>query len=198
MIAQLQGELAAKSSASAIIDVGGIGFAVGMSQSCLAKLPEVGHRVKVFTHLQVREDGLSLYGFSSLKEKALFEKLIGISGIGPKAALAALSVFTPEALIEAITQEDASALSRIPGVGKKTASRIILELKGSLSASDAPQLFSGGQSAPANTSFACAREALLSMGFSDLEANLALQGGSSQGSESELIHYALKKLGARQ
>ncbi|WP_417353775.1 Holliday junction branch migration protein RuvA, partial [Gordonibacter pamelaeae] len=132
MIAFLKGRLAGKTAAAAFIDVNGVGYAVGMSQASLSKLPEAGASVEVHTYLQVRDDAIALYGFMTVEEKALFERLIGVGGVGPKVALAALSVFTPQALVAAIAAQDVAAVSKIPGVGKKTASRIILELKGSL------------------------------------------------------------------
>ena len=131
MIAFLKGVLAGKTANCAYIDVQGVGYAVGMSQGALAKLPAVGQAVQVHTYLQVSDNGIALYGFLTLEEKALFERLIGVSGVGPKVALAALSSFTPEALVAAVQAQDVAAVQKIPGVGKKTASRIILELKGS-------------------------------------------------------------------
>ena len=127
MIAFLTGKLAGRSTTAAFIDVGGVGYAVSMSQASLAKLPEAGAEVHVLTYLQVREDALALFGFLSAEEKALFERLISVSGVGPKVALAALSSFSPRALADAIAAQDVALVSRIPGVGKKTASRIILE-----------------------------------------------------------------------
>ena len=129
MIAFLDGTLAGKTLASAFVNVGGVGFEVGMSQAGLAKLPATGEHVTVHTYLQVRDDGMSLFGFLSLEEKALFEKLITVSGVGPKVALAALSSYAPSQLADLIAAQDVAAVQRIPGVGKKTASRIILELK---------------------------------------------------------------------
>ena len=131
MIAFLKGVLAAKTATTAFIEVNGVGYAVGMSQASLSKLPEAGAAVEVHTFLQVRDDGLSLFGFLTLEEKALFERLIGVGGVGPKVALAALSAFSPAGLVAAVQAQDVAAVQRIPGVGKKTASRIILELKGS-------------------------------------------------------------------
>ena len=194
MIAFLEGEVAAKTLASVYLNVGGVGFEVGMSQAGLSKLPQVGERVLIHTYLQVRDDGMSLYGFLSLEEKALFEKLITVSGVGPKVALAALSSYAPSELADLIAAQDVAAVQRIPGVGKKTASRIILELKGSLDqgigglfAQDEPQV---------SQALAGAREALLSMGFTSAEADLALKGAPDGGTESALLQYALKKLGA--
>ena len=194
MIAFLEGVIAGKTLSSVYINVGGVGFEVGMSSTSLGKLPETGQPVSVFTHLQVREDGMSLYGFATLEEKALFERLITVSGVGPKVALAALSAFTPDQLIGAIAAQDVAAVQRIPGVGKKTASRIILELKGSLD-EGMGSLFA--EPAPAaNAALAAAREALLSMGFTSTESDLALKGAPEDGTDAALLQYALKKLGA--
>lgn len=200
MIAFLKGVLVGKSPDTAFIEVNGVGFAVGMSQASLAKLPEVGQPVQVHTYLQMREDGASLYGFLSLEEQALFEQLIGVSGVGPKVALAALSSFpSPQALVSAISAQDVAAVQRIPGVGKKTASRIILELKGSLD-HGLGQLFGidgqPTQTAPAQSAaLRAAREALLSMGFTSAEVDLSLKGASDDASDEALLKYALKRLG---
>lgn len=201
MIAFLKGALAGKTATTAYIEVNGVGFAVGMSQASLSKLPEPGASVQVHTYLQVREDEMSLYGFLSLEEQALFEQLIGVSGIGPKVALAALSAFpSPQALASAIAAQDVAAVQRIPGVGKKTASRIILELKGSLD-HGLDQLFGAdGQpaSVPAAASDALqgAREALLSMGFTPAEVDLSLKGAPEGDGAEALLKYALKRLGS--
>lgn len=197
MIAFLKGTLAGKTTTTAYVDVQGVGYAVGMSQSALSKLPETGSAVEIHTYLQVSDSGIALYGFLSLEEKALFERLIGVGGVGPKVALAALSVFTPQALVTAIASQDVSAVQKIPGVGKKTASRIILELKGSLDEGMA-SLF-GSDASPAVSADAehlkGARDALLSMGFTSAEADVALKGAPAGAGESALLQYALKRLG---
>lgn len=194
MIAFLDGEVAGKTLASAYINVAGVGFEVGMSGSSLAKLPPVGERVTVHTYLQVRDDGMSLFGFLSLEEKALFEKLITVSGVGPKVALAALSSYAPDQLADLIAAQDVAAVQRIPGVGKKTASRIILELKGSLDEGVSGLFARDG--ALVNKAFEGAKEALLSMGFTTGEIDLSLKGAPDDASESALLQYALKKLGS--
>lgn len=196
MIAFLTGKLAGRSTTAAFIDVGGVGYAVSMSQASLAKLPEVGAEVHVLTYLQVREDALALFGFLSAEEKALFERLISVSGVGPKVALAALSSFSPRALADAIAAQDVALVSRIPGVGKKTASRIILELKGSLD-QGIESLF--GETAtvpPTDEGLKGATEALLSMGFTSAEADIALRGAPEGAGEGALLQYALKRLGS--
>lgn len=193
MIAFLKGVLVGKTTDAACIEVSGVGYAVGMSSGSIARLPEVGAAVQVYTYLQVREDALALFGFLSMQEKSLFERLISVSGVGPKAALAALSVFEPAELVAAITAQDVSAVSRIPGVGKKIASRIILELKGTFDEGIPGQISAFASADAANMQGA--RDALLSMGFTSAEADLALKDAPEAGSESVLLQYALKRLG---
>ena len=194
MIAFLEGTVAGRTPTSAFLNVGGVGFEVGMSQASLSKLPEAGQRALVYTHLQVRDDGMSLFGFLSLEEKALFEKLITVSGVGPKVALAALSSYTPDQLADFIAAQDVAAVQRIPGIGKKTASRIILELKGSLDQGIGGLFAQDGQAA--SQAMDGASEALLSMGFTSAEIELALKGAPDGASEASLLQYALKKLGS--
>jgi len=132
MIATLEGTLAYRGDDSVIINVGGIGFRVYVSSSTSSQLGAVKGRVSLYTHLHVREDNISLYGFASSEELALFKNLISVSGIGSKLALAMLSAFNPEQLIVAITSGDIDLLSRAPGVGRKMASRLVVELRGKL------------------------------------------------------------------
>ena len=194
MIAFLDGVVAGKTPTSAYVNVGGVGFEVGMSASSLAKLPPVGERAVIHTYLQVRDDGMSLFGFITSEEKALFEKLITVSGVGPKVALAALSSYAPAQLADLIAAQDVTAVQRIPGIGKNTASRIILELKGSLD-QGIGGLFSEGE-ATASKAMEGAKEALLSMGFTTAEIDLSLKGAPEDASEGALLQYALKKLGS--
>lgn len=198
MIAFLKGRLAGKALDQAIIDVNGVGFAVGMPTASVAKLPDVGAAVEVHTHLQVRDDGMALFGFLALEEKALFEQLISVSSVGPKVALSALSFYSPAQLADAIAAQDAARIAKIPGIGKKTAQRIILELKGSLESDGS--LFSSravaGDAAQATSARDGAYEALLSMGFTSAEADLALKGAPEDGTEGALLQYALKRLGS--
>lgn len=193
MIAFLKGRLAAKTESSVVIDVGGVGYAVGMSAHSLSGMPAVGEPVQVYTYLLVREDALTLYGFANMAEKALFERLISVSGVGPKVALAALSSYTTEALSNAIIASDTTAVSRIPGIGKKTAQRIILELQGTLESASQQQddLFAAGNAQAVKA----ATEDLLAMGFSSAEAEVALKGAAAGADEAALLQYALKRLG---
>ncbi len=196
MIAFLNGVVAGKTPHVAYIDVHGVGYEVNMSQTALSKLPRTGDSALVLTYMQVSESGASLYGFLSEDEKALFERLIGVSGVGPKVALAALSTFSPQGLIEAIAAQDVSSIQKIPGVGKKTASRIILELKGSFEQGFDSLLFAAAQEEKIviDVRFEGAREALLSMGFTPAEADLALKGAPEGATETALVKYALGRL----
>lgn len=200
MIAFLSGEVAAVLPPNtAYIDVAGVGYAVSMPQGDLGKL-EVGKSARVLTYLSVSDNGLGLYGFLSDEEKALFEKLIGVSKVGPKMALAALSTYTPRELADAIAAQDIARVSHIPGVGKKTAERIILELKGTLERGLETLFDSGAESGgPSADSVALtgATEALLSMGFTSAEAEVALKGAPEGAGEGALLQYALKRLGNR-
>ena len=129
MIASLCGKVKALKDDSLIIDVGGVGFQVYVASTVLSKVIPIGQTIELYTHMNVRENEIALYGFRSAEEKKFFEMLLGVSGIGPRTALAALSALSPDTLRNAIVRGDASSLSRIPGVGKKTAQRLILDLK---------------------------------------------------------------------
>jgi holliday junction DNA helicase RuvA len=129
MIASLSGKLESLNGDAAIINVGGVGFRVYMPTSSLATIGTPGSEVKVFTHTHVREDNIALYGFPTTEELWLFETLLGVTGLGPKLSLAILSALTPNQVSMAIATGNAEMLDMIPGIGKKVASRIILELK---------------------------------------------------------------------
>jgi Holliday junction DNA helicase RuvA len=129
MIASLNGKVESLGGDAAIINVGGVGFRVYMPTTALSTLGKPGDTVKVFTHLHVREDNIALYGFASTEELWLFETLLGVTGLGPKLSLAMLSALSPEQITLAIATGSIDMLDMIPGIGKKVASRIILELK---------------------------------------------------------------------
>lgn len=132
MIAALRGKLDARLADAVLIDVGGVIYRVNTSSTTLNEIGEPGDEVRLRTHLVVREDQLTLYGFSTSEELNLFETLIGVTGVGPKLACAILSRLKPDALTTAITGENADLLATVPGVGKRTAARLILELRGKL------------------------------------------------------------------
>jgi len=132
MIAHLRGRLLSKTPQTAVVEAGGVGYEVTISIPTFTALPGEGNEVALLVYTHVREDALALFGFTTATEKRLFEKLLSISGIGPKLAITVLSGLPPERLIAAIHGQDHATLTRIPGVGKKTAERIVLELKDKL------------------------------------------------------------------
>lgn len=136
MISYLRGELAAVEEQKAIIDVGGVGYGVYMSQQAMTLLPGCGNEVKVHTYLNVREDAMQLFGFLTREDLEVFRLLIGVNGIGPKAGLNILSCLSPDELRFAVLSGDAKAISAAPGIGKKTAEKLILELKDKLKIED--------------------------------------------------------------
>lgn len=191
MIAFLTGRVVARRLTYALLDVNGVGYRLSMTTGALSALPAEGDGVTVWTHLHVREDELSLFGFESEAEKNAFELLITVSGVGPKVALSALSSMSADSLAEAIATGDDKLISTIPGVGKKTAQRIVLDLKDKFGA---PEV-GGGRGGVAVQAVADATEALLGMGFSSAEIAVALQGSEPGADTQTLVRYALKRLG---
>jgi len=195
VIAFVTGRLAEKGPDHAVIEVGGIGLRMAMSTNSIVALPAPGDEVTVHTHLHVREDEISLFGFESVRERQLFGTLITVSGIGPKVALAALSSFSPDELTAAITSGDDALVSSIPGVGKKTAQRIILELGDKLGDAVERGAGEGAAAATANATSE-ARDGLAAMGFSAAEISAALKGYDGGADDaSAMLRYALKRLG---
>ncbi|MBL7125503.1 MAG: Holliday junction branch migration protein RuvA [Dehalococcoidales bacterium] len=189
MIAGLHGTLQTVGSDWAIINVGGIGFQVYMPTSILSTLGTIGEEVELHTHLHLREDNATLYGFATAEELGLFQTLIGVSGLGPKLALAMLSAMSVEKLTMAIATGSADLLAEVPGIGKKMADRLILELKGKLAAGwlGAPV----AELAEENTDVLAA---LTSLGYSVSEATRAVASlpPSSDLSLEEKIRLALQ------
>jgi Holliday junction DNA helicase RuvA len=165
-----------------------------MTNRSLAVLPAAGDEVVLPTYLHVREDELSLFGFESDAEKRAFEQLITVSGIGPKVALAVLSALSPDALATAIATEDVTLISSVPGIGKKTAQRLILELAGKLTPTGSTPLPGGSAKGAA---IAEVTEALLAMGFSAAEVGTAITGydAAHESDTQALLTHALKRLG---
>lgn len=194
MIAQIRGTLISVSDGSAVVDVNGIGLTLGMSSVALAGLGPLGSEVTMLTRLIVREDALDLYGFSQEAERGLFERLLTVSGIGPKLALSALSCFSADILQQLIVDEDVKRLTTIPGLGKKTAQRLILDLRGSLVAADQDGRPAAASQPPSAADQAA--EALLGMGFTRQEVDLAMSGYTGLADDvSESLRYALQRLG---
>ncbi len=172
MITNIYGTLETWKSDQAIIRVGGFGVRVFAPSSTLNRLTEPGMQVSLFTHFHMREDGIALYGFSTEEDRDAFEQLIAISGVGPKVALALLSVLDAAALYKAIADEDQQRLALAPGVGKRLAARLILELKGKLPMPTT--VGSATTTTPAGRIQAEVLEALIGLGFSNTEAQAAL------------------------
>lgn len=196
MIATLTGTVAEILADGAVVDVNGVGYRIYMPTSTLAKLPSRGTKTRVHTHTHVREDAITLFGFTAIEERDLFEVLIGVNGIGPKNALAILSSYTPANVRRFVAAEDLAALTAIPGIGKKTAARIVLELKEKLALPDVALVLDGDAGTRAR--FEEVRDALLQLGYSATEAREVLEHLPEQESSTEeLLRSALKELAAR-
>lgn len=194
MIAFLRGKLASKAYDYVVLDVSGVGYKIMLSGQSVSRLPEIETEIQLLTKMIVKEDDVALYGFQNATEQNVFERLISVSGIGPKAALSILSSYSAEEVIEIIASQDSVRMQKAPGIGKKTASRIILELK-DMFAQVGGDLSSQTPSA-STSALQGAREALLSMGFTSTEIDLALKDAPSEETETGLLQYALKRLGA--
>jgi Holliday junction DNA helicase RuvA len=183
VIARLRGTVASRTPAGIVVDVGGVGYLVAATPRVRAR---VGEETTVETYLHVREDTLQLYGFASAEERGLFELLLGVSGVGPKVALAIVSGSTPDELRRAIVREDTARFEAIPGIGRKTAQRVVLELKEKLAADVA---------VPAANEAAAtllAREALVELGWSLVDAERALSGVDGELPVEEQVRAALR------
>jgi len=188
VIAFLEGQLVEKAPDRVVLAVNGTGYEVLVPTGALGALPPPGRRAKLFTRLQVRDEQMVLYGFASPSERHLFDQLITVSGVGPKLAMAILSVLSPESLRRAIATGDADALVVVPGVGKKVAARVILDLKDRMGGVDEPVV---------TGSLAEVRDALLSLGLSTQEAREAVAGLGPDGDRpvEELLREALQTVG---
>jgi len=193
MIATLEGILEYRGIGSVTISVGGIGFQVYVPSSALSQLGEINNKVFLYTHLHVVEGNISLYGFTSIEELALFKNFISISGVGPKVALALLSALNTEQLVMAITSGNIELISQVPGIGKKMASRLVIELRGKLE--------KGLKDAalPLAPESADAVAALTSLGYSLREAIQAISRlpASPELSLEEKVKMALQQLTTR-
>ncbi|TSE22501.1 Holliday junction branch migration protein RuvA [Tepidimonas aquatica] len=191
MIGQLSGTLLHKQPPMIVVDCHGVGYEVEVPMSTFCNLPATGQPVVLLTHLVVREDAHILYGFASAPERAAFRELIKVGGVGPRTALALLSGLSVAELAQAVAQQQAARLTRIPGIGKKTAERLLLELRGKL----APDLAdAGGAAAVVSDAHADIQQALLALGYSEREAAAALKALPADVGVSEGIKLALKAL----
>ncbi len=207
MIVSLTGRLVELLPGIAVLDVGGVGYQMGISATTAASLPSVGSPgVTLLTRLVVREGAIDLYGFASGEERSLFDRLTHISGVGPKLALSVLSTFSPQVLAGVVADQSVTRMAKVPGVGKKTASRLLIELA-DVFAKDVvlSKLIAAPSSAEVEDASdegavdVDALEALLSMGFTQKEAQLALEGHREAGAlgTEAALGYALRRIGGR-
>lgn len=190
MIGRLQGLLAEKNPPQVLVDCHGVGYEVDVPMSTFYNLPSLGEKVTLLTHFVVREDAQILFGFGSGEEREAFRQLIKISGVGPRTALAVLSGMSVADIAHAVTAQDASRLVKVPGIGKKTAERLLLELKGKFG----PDLGVAAGASVASDAQADILQALVALGYSDKEAQAALKSLPKDIGVSEGIKQALKAL----
>ena len=203
MISYVRGELAAVEPQKAIVDVGGVGYGVYMSQQALSVLPQPGNEVKLYTYLNVKEDAMQLFGFLTKDDLDIFKLVIGVSGIGPKGGLNILSCMSPDELRFAIMSGDAKAISAAPGIGKKTAEKLILELRDKVDIEDVLEHAAhGGDEASSLTTGggesgmqAESVQALVALGYGSAESMRAVRKTSPDcASVEEILKEALKYL----
>ena len=200
MFYYLSGELAYREGNICVIDCGGVGYKLTVSMiTADSLLTKLGKQVKLYTHLAVREDGIEMFGFGSNEEKECFNKLISVSGIGPKVALSILSTHTPEKLAFAIATDDVALIAKTPGIGKKTAQRIILELKDKLSIEmsadyESTKTISASNFSSKNPNLSEATEALMVLGYDKSTRLAALRGVDPTMDAADIIKAVLKKL----
>lgn len=189
MIGRLHGKLIEKTPPQVLVDVGGVGYEVDVPMSTFCNLPAEGSEITLLTHFIVREDAQLLYGFATAAERQTFRALIRISGVGPRIALAVLSGMSTQDLADAVEQGNATLLTCVPGIGKKTADRLVLELKGKLA---------GNAFAPAGGAASAAQadilSALMALGYSEREAQASVRALPAEVTVSEGIRLALKAL----
>ena len=200
MIASLAGTLAERGLDHVILDVGGVGFRVAVSLQTLAELPQAGQPARLHTHLQVREDALTLFGFASVEERTAFELATSVQGVGPKIAMALLSSLSPAELAIAVKNEDVQRLRRIPGVGQKTAERLVLELRGKFEKAGLSPRAPGDKlpvEKPADKLAQQVASALINLGYKPNEAERAAASAaeaSPSASVTDLVKRALRAL----
>lgn len=204
MIGSVRGRLLHAGDEQVVVEAGGVGYQLSVPTSTRAALPPVGQEVFLWVHTFVREQVISLYGFADREELELFVELLGVSGIGPRLALTVLSTFSPREFRRVIAAGDGTALTRIPGVGKKTAQRLLFELKGKVAPPPPDGAGGAGPGEPGGP-WADALAALVSLGYSADEAAAALEAAApaakADGREpdaSELLRLALRRLGSEQ
>lgn len=196
MFSHIEGRVAEKRQGELVIDAGGVGFLLFCSNQTVAAAPSDGGKMRCYTHFSVREDAMELYGFSTKEERDMFRRLNAVNGVGPRTALGILSTLSIRELSLALITGDIAAISRAPGVGKKTAQRLILELKDKVEQTDV-DMASGAVPIPVDADAAQeAVQALMALGYSSMEANRAVsQVAGKADSADAIILLALKGLG---
>jgi Holliday junction DNA helicase RuvA len=187
VIGRLRGTLVVVGGTGVVIDVGGVGYEVALTAAALGDLPPTGEEAVIHTHLHVREDQMSLFGFTSQDQRDLFRLLIGVSGVGPKVAMAILGTMTTDDLRQAVATDDVAALTAVPGIGKRSAQKLLLELRPRLELSDA---IVGSSGAMAET-----RAALEGLGYQPDEIRAAMRELSADLPVEELLRRSLQQLG---
>ncbi len=195
MIGRLTGMLARKEPPALLVDVNGVGYELEAPMSTFYDLPPAGEKVTLFTHLVVREDAHLLYGFSRESQRQLFRSLLKVNGVGPRVALAVLSGLSEQELMFCLAHEDIARLTKVPGIGRKTAERLVMELRDKVDLTAAPAT---GAARPANVPADPAQEAvsaLVALGYKPVEASRAVNAAGGEGLTSEqIIRQALKGL----
>jgi len=189
MIGRLRGTVVERTISHVVIDVGGVGYSVAVTPRTLGDLPALGEDAVLHTHLHVREDQLALYGFASADERDLFMLLLGVAGVGPKMALAICATFSPDELRSVVTTNDQAALTSVPGIGKRSAEKLMVELR--------PKMEVIGESTLVAGPFNEAREALESLGYTSEEIRGILASFESDLPVEDLVKQALRQLGRR-
>jgi len=187
MIGRLRGTVVDKSDGAILLDVGGVGYVVAVTPRTLVSLPQVGEEAVLHTHLHVREDQLSLFGFDTSADKDLFSLLLGVSGVGPKVGLAILATMTPDQLRMAVVSGDTHALTAVPGIGKRSAEKLMVELR--------PKMEASLDSSTGTGPLAEVREALASLGYAPDEIRDTLRTMSDDLSVEEMLKRSLQLLG---
>lgn len=189
MIGRLRGTIVERGIDGVVLDVGGVGYAVAVTPRTLVALPAVGEDAVVHTHLYVREDQLALYGFANVEERDLFGLLLGTSGVGPRVALAISATFTPDELRTAVSTNDQASLTSVPGIGKRSAEKLMVELR--------PKMDVIGESVVSSGPLSEAREALEGLGYATDEIRGILSSLGSDLPVEELVKQSLQQLGKR-
>ncbi len=189
MIASVRGEVLSRMGGEVVIEAAGVGYKLAVSSETLSAVPGAGEQARLFTHLVLRDDGINLYGFSTQAERELFLMLIGVQSVGPKVALAVLSGGTPRELLNAIASGDTGRFQAVPGIGKRTAERIIVELREKVAGKVSDEIVV--RHTPTDDPRTLAREGLLGLGFTPQEADGMLDTAAGDTPE-DLISEALR------